>query len=354
MILRMTTLPLESRNPNTTALSTAFTAIENALTTAQSVMLSAHVGPDGDTLGSMLALKHALAGRFPQLKRVDCLIAGKLPAIYRFMPGMPLVQDVERLSPEQLLRQYDVAICVDCGAIDRMGPNRPHYEAAKTTINIDHHISNVLFGQINLVDVNAAASAEVVADLFAHLGITLTSDMATCLYVGLMTDTGGFKYKNSSPKVFTLAGQLVAAGADPEAIYKAIYDTRTYGQVQLHAHALSNLQWTADKRMAWVLVTRADLQRFGCEDEHLEGLVESIRQIDTVKLAGLFKETRQGTLKVSLRSDDHNLDVAALLSHFGGGGHKMAAGCSIERPFIDAVAMVLPHLQNGVLQSLGN
>jgi bifunctional oligoribonuclease and PAP phosphatase NrnA len=331
----------------------AFVSIETALASATSLMLSAHVGPDGDTLGSMLGLKMALPKRFTQLQRIDCLIAGKLPAIYQFMPGMHHVRDVEKTPASQLLAQYDVAACVDCGAIDRLGPNQARYEAAKTFINIDHHVSNALFGQINLVDTQAAASAEVVADLLAYLNIPLDADIATCLYVGLMTDTGGFKYKNSSPKVFRLAGQLVEAGADPELIYKHIYDVRPYGQVQLHAYALSHLTWTEDKRLAWAIISRDDLTRFGCDDEHLEGLVESIRQIDTVKMACLFKETRTGNLKISLRSDDHALDVAAILAPLGGGGHKMAAGCSLEMTFQQGIAIALPKLKAGLEKALG-
>jgi bifunctional oligoribonuclease and PAP phosphatase NrnA len=331
----------------------AFKQIEDALSSATSLMLSAHVGPDGDTLGSMLGLKMGLPKRFSQLQRIDCLIAGKLPGIYHFMPGMDHVRDVEKTPASQLLAQYDVAACVDCGAIERLGPNQERYEAAHTNINIDHHMSNALFGRINLVDTQAAASAEVVADLLDYLGIPLDADMATCLYVGLMTDTGGFKYKNSSPKVFRLAGQLVEAGADPELIYKHIYDVRPYGQVQLHAYALSNLAWTADKRLAWSIISREDLARTGCDDEHLEGLVESIRQIDTVKMACLFKETRTGNLKISLRSDDHDLDVAAILAPLGGGGHKMAAGCSLEMSFQQGIAIALPKLKAGLENALG-
>jgi bifunctional oligoribonuclease and PAP phosphatase NrnA len=329
-----------------------YTTLAQHLATAQSMMISAHVGPDGDTLGSMLGLKHALPLKYPQLQRIDCLIAGKLPGIYRFMPGMQYVQDVERLTPDQLLGQYDLGVCVDCGAIDRMGPNRPLFERAKHTVNIDHHVSNQQFAQTNLLDVQAAASAEVVADLLAWLNIDLTPDTATCLYVGLMTDTGGYKYKNSTPKVFRLAAQLVQAGADPEAVYKAIFDTRPYKQVQLHAHALSQLDWYCDQRMAIATVTRDHMQQFKCDDEHLEGLVESIRQIDTVQLAGILKETRHGHLKMSLRSDNHALNVAALLEPLGGGGHKMAAGCTIDMPFATAVAIVLPRLQAGCLAAL--
>jgi bifunctional oligoribonuclease and PAP phosphatase NrnA len=263
------------------------------------------------------------------------------------------VRDVERTPAADLLTQYDVAACVDCGAIERMGPNQPRFEAAATSVNIDHHISNVRFGDINLVDTEAAASAEVVADLMAYLDIPLTADVATCLYVGLMTDTGGFKYKNTTPKVFRLAGQLVDAGADPELIYKQIYDVRPYAQVALHAEALTQLEWTPDRRLAWAVISRDMLQRHGCDDDHLEGLVESIRQIDTVKMACLFKETRHGNLKVSLRSDDHALNVAELLAPLGGGGHKMAAGCSLEMPFKQAMGIVLPKLKTGLEQALG-
>jgi bifunctional oligoribonuclease and PAP phosphatase NrnA len=327
---------------------TQYHAIKAQLQQATSIMISAHVGPDGDTLGSMLGLKHALLGYFPNIQRIDCLIAGKMPDIYRFMPGIEAVCNVETALPGAVLPHYDLAISVDCGAIERLGPNRERFETATQSLNIDHHISNQGFAQINLIDIQAAASAEVVADLLSWLGIALTTPMASCLYVGLMTDTGGFKYKNSTPKVFQLAGQLVAAGADPELIYKHIYETRPYRQVQLHAHALSQLDWFNDKQVAIATITRDQLAQFGCDDEHLEGLVESIRQIDTVVLAGLLKETRQGTMKLSLRSDSHDLNVAELLAPLGGGGHKMAAGCTMDMPFETAKRMVLPRLQQAL------
>jgi bifunctional oligoribonuclease and PAP phosphatase NrnA len=309
------------------------------------MFMTAHVGPDGDTLGSMLALYHAFSKeRMPNIERIDCLISGKMPDVYHFLPGLSQVQLFEQIT-QPLETRYDVAISFDCGSIDRLGPCKAHFSGAKTSINVDHHISNDLFGDINIVEPTASASGQVVAGILDAMDIPFTQEIATCLYTAIVSDTGGFKYSNTTPAVLRVSARLIEAGANPELIFKALYEERPLKQVRLQAEAILKAEFNASKTLAWSNVTREMLTRHGAHDEHIDGLVEALRQIDTVQISAMFKETQDGLTKVSLRSDNHLLDVAEVMGAFEGGGHKMAAGCTIGKPLAEARPLVLEKLE---------
>jgi phosphoesterase RecJ-like protein len=306
------------------------------------------VGPDGDTLGSMLGFKHAFEKACSHLQRVDCVISGKMPDVYQFLPGIKEVLRMETATT--LLEQYDMAISVDCGSLDRLGLARPLFEAAKVSVNIDHHISNDRFAQINLVETSAAASAEVAFDIMQTMKIPMDANIATCLYTGIVTDTGGFKYSNTTAKVMETTAKLINSGANPEYIFKQIYEEQPLCQAMLQADALLNTQFNAEKTIGWTAVTRAMLDKYGAHDEHIDGLVESIRRIDTVLIAVVLKETRDGQTKISIRSDSHQIDVSAVMGVYGGGGHKMAAGCTMPMPISEAPDKLLPLLEEQIKQ----
>ncbi|MEB3287469.1 MAG: bifunctional oligoribonuclease/PAP phosphatase NrnA [Vampirovibrionales bacterium] len=309
--------------------------------------MTAHVGPDGDTLGSMLALKFALEKGRGNFQRIDCVISGKMPDVYHFLPG---IRDVLRFEQDQgkLLPKYDMAISVDCGSLDRLGPNGAYFDAADISVNIDHHISNDKFGKLNVVIPEAAASGEVVFDLLKEMKIALDANIATCLYTAIVTDTGGFKYGNTTAKVMETAGQLVQAGANPEYIFKQLYEEQPYEQMMMQADAFLRTEYTQDKSIGWTTVLKSDLEKFGALDEHVDGLVEVIRRVKPVLVSAVFKEMRSGHTKVSLRSDTHDIDVSKIMGIFGGGGHKMAAGCTIEETPEKARKKVLPLLEEAV------
>ncbi|MBY0450708.1 MAG: bifunctional oligoribonuclease/PAP phosphatase NrnA [Cyanobacteria bacterium] len=325
-------------------------AFIEAVQTAKSVFITAHVGPDGDTLGSMLAFKHAFEKACPHIHGVHCVIAGKMPDVYRFLPGIRDVKNIE--TDPEILDYYDLAISVDCGSADRFGPAERVFSAAGVSVNIDHHISNKQFGKININVPTAAASGEVVADLLTELKIPLDANIATCLYTALVTDTGGFKYSNATAKAFELAAKLVTAGADPEYIYKELYEKRPRAQALMQAEALSKTRFNEDYTLGWTLVDRAMLKKHGALEEYIDGLVESIRQMDTVVIAAVFKETPDGNTKISLRSDSHAIDVAAVMEPFDGGGHKMAAGCTMLMPLREAEATLIPILKDKIRQKI--
>jgi phosphoesterase RecJ-like protein len=321
-----------------------------AIGEAKTIFITAHVGPDGDTLGSMLGFKFALEKARPHIQRVDCVISGKMPDTYSFLPGIKEVLRMETATT--LLDQYDLGISVDCGSADRLGLARPLFEGAKVSANIDHHVSNERFGKVNVVEPTAAASAEVAFDILKAMKIPLDANIATCLYTGIVTDTGGFKYSNTTAKVMEAVASLISAGADPEYIFKQLYEEQPLCQVLLQADAVLRTQFNADKTIGWTLVSRDLLSQYGALDEHLDGVVESIRRVDSVLVAVVFKEMEPGNTKISIRSDSHEIDVSAVMGLFGGGGHRMAAGCTMEFALQDAPAKLLPILEEKVRQKL--
>ncbi len=309
---------------------------------AKTVFITAHVGPDGDTLGSMLGLKFALEKARPHIQRVDCVISGKMPDVYSFLPGIRTILRMETATT--LLDRYDLSISVDCGSLERLGQARPLFEGAVTSANIDHHISNTNFAAINVIEPSAAASGQIVFEILKAMAIPMDANIATCLYTAIVTDTGGFKYSNTSVRVMEITAQLINAGASPDYIFKQLYEEQPLRQVMLQAEALLQTRFESDHRVGWTMVTREQLNRYGADDEHIEGLVESIRRIDTVLIAMVLKETPEGHTKVSMRSDRHDLDVSAMMTRFGGGGHRMAAGCTLETPIAEAPNVLLPVL----------
>jgi bifunctional oligoribonuclease and PAP phosphatase NrnA len=318
-----------------------------ALKNAKTLFITAHVGPDGDTLGSMLGLKHALEASFPSLI-IHPVISGKMPDSFLFMPGINSVKDAETAT--DLLSEYDVAMSVDCGSLERLGPAQVFFKNAKTTLNIDHHFSNDRFASINIIDVNAAASGEVVADLLHENNIPLTTDAATCLYVALLTDTGGFKYSSVTAKVFELAAKLTKAGANPENIYRHIYEAAPKAQVLLHTYAIQQAKFACDDSLSWTCITPALIEEFGALEEHVDGLVEQLRRMQPVKIAATLRENTLGVTRVSLRSDVQDINVADICKRWGGGGHKMASGCTIPKALAEAEIELIQVLKDVLAQ----
>jgi bifunctional oligoribonuclease and PAP phosphatase NrnA len=320
----------------------------DVLQSATSLFITAHVGPDGDTLGAMLGIKQALSSapqHFKQLKRVDCVIAGKMPKCFSYLPGITEVISIDAEGATQhLLPQYDVALSVDCGSVDRLGPAQPWFNGASTSLNLDHHISNKRFADHNLVITQAASSTQVVAIVLAKMDIPTNSATADCLYTGLLTDTGGFKYGNTTANVFRLAAHLTQAGAHNELIFKRMFEDRPRCQVALQAEVMQQAQFNPTETVAWAMVSRQQLVKHNALDEHTEGLVEQLRQIDSVQVACLLKETVDHQTKISLRSDNHAISVVDVVERLGGGGHKMAAGCTVPMSLDETWTMLAPML----------
>lgn len=306
-------------------------AISSLIARKERYLLLGHLHPDGDVLGSMLGLGLALKGHG---KRVTLAGPHPVPEPYRFLPGAEWIEQWKEPSGV-----HEVAVLLDCpdpartgGLVDQV---REH---GTTVVNIDHHQDNRRFGDINWVDVNAAATGEMVYDLLDVLGWPITPEIATALYTTLVTDTGSFRYSNSTPKAFRTAAHLVSKGAAPARIAGELYEGRTLEDLRLLGQLLERIETSADGRVAW-LVLHGDLAR-NQDLIEAEDFIAYPRSIRSVKVALLFRELQPGQVKVSLRGKGE-VNVARIAARFGGGGHPNAAGCTVALPLDAAKAAVL-------------
>jgi phosphoesterase RecJ-like protein len=326
--------------------ATTYQAIHHALLNAKHVILMSHVHPDGDTLGSMLAMACGLEAYYPNITTVHRVVSGKMPQLYHFLPTVSQVIDSACPQASQaLLPRYDVAISLDCGSIARLEASRPYFEHASVSINMDHHISNDQYGTLNLVEVDAGASGEVVARWLDACDHAFTQEIAINLYVTLLTDTGSFRFPSTTPALFRLAARLVEAGAEPNPLYRAMYENTPRAQSLLHADAILRSNHSVMHKLVWSEVTQAHLDAAGAIEPYIEGLIDHLRQIDGVWLTALFKSFQPNATKVSLRSNLASINVAALLEPYDGGGHSAAAGVSLPMGLEEAKALLLPLLE---------
>lgn len=299
--------------------------ITNLINSSKSIVILSHVSPDGDTLGSMLALYSALK-QIKSIKKLDAVKSGKTPDIYQFLP---FINETKNAQDEELYQNYDLAIAVDCGAIDRLGDSTNLFNNAKKSINMDHHISNPNFADINWIEPKATSTGVLVYKLLKEMNAEITQEMATCLYTTIMTDTGGFKFENINPESFEVCARLLEYGVKPHILYNLCYESKPLPMIMLKAKAINEAVISNDGKIAYSLISRRMIESAGATDDHVEGISEELRQINSVRVALVFKETPKGDTKVSFRSNGP--DVCEIARFFGGGGHKLAAGCTIQK-----------------------
>jgi phosphoesterase RecJ-like protein len=289
-------------------------------------LLTAHEGPDGDALGSLLGLHNVLT----QIGKDSVMfMAAKefpLPIEYRFLP----LEEVFHEPPADMADR--TVIFLDCGNIDRM-PVEWLTAGGNDVINIDHHHDNTCFGDINLVEVDASCTAEIVYDLASLLGAKITPEIASALYVGLITDTGKFMYENTKAHTHRVAAELIEAGVDVDDTYRRLYENVPLEKLRLVSRALDGITSHCDGRLAISYITTADYEATGASEEMTEGLIDHLRSIDGVKVAAVIRDLGnrgRAARKVSLRSSAGDVDVSAIARVNGGGGHKRAAGFSTD------------------------
>jgi phosphoesterase RecJ-like protein len=289
-------------------------------------LLTAHEGPDGDALGSLLGMHQLLT----QLGKDSVMFLGAkefpLPIEYRFLP----LEEVFHEPPADMADR--TVIFLDCGNIDRM-PVDFLTAGDNAIINIDHHHDNTRFGDFNLVSVTASCTAEIVYDLAALLGAKVTSEMASALYVGLVTDTGKFMYENTDAHTHRVAAELIEAGVDVDDTYRRLYEHVPLEKLRLVARALKGIQLHCDGRLVVSSITAADYEQTGAGEEMTEGVIDHLRSIDGTKVAAVVRDLGnrgRAARKVSLRSSEGDVDVSAIARKNGGGGHKRAAGFSTD------------------------
>lgn len=298
---------------------------------ATQVAISCHQGPDGDALGSALGFGLAAQGAGKDVS-VSFSEPFVVPDNLAFLPSDLLVE------PDEFPAEPEVMVVFDTADQSRLGSLVPISKAAGTLIVIDHHITNAGFGDINLIDPEAGASALIACRLLDRLGWPMSAEIATCLYVGLVTDTGRFQYSNTSPELLRTAADLVEAGADPAMIGRQIYESVPFGFLSVAAAVTGRAVLEPDKDFVWSILYDEDLVRAGLDPSAVPGLIDEIRIVREAETACLVKDV-EGPVEVSLRSRTH-VDVGAIASAAGGGGHARAAGFTFDGSVDEAVALV--------------
>ncbi len=316
-----------------------FLQVKEQIEKAESIIIFSHVSPDGDTLGSNLALSLMIEKYFN--KKVDSVFVGTLPMLYSYLPNYDRFIDVQKID---LNKQYDLAIAVDVASKDRMVSGTVIFDNAAFNINIDHHKTNNGYGNINIIDGDAACVGIILYKMFKFWNTDITKDVARCIYTSLLTDTGGFKYENTTPETFMLAADLVKLGVSPTYEFRSCYETKPQSMVQFQAYVVSNTLFYNDGKIAFAKITRSDMSKFNATDEYTEGIVEVLRTSKNVEIAAILKETKEGYTKVSLRSK--TVDLTPIVIDFGGGGHTFAAGCTIKKPIAIAFDKLLQRVQS--------
>jgi bifunctional oligoribonuclease and PAP phosphatase NrnA len=303
-------------------------AVVAALRDNERFVVTSHEAPDGDALGSLLAMGLALQKLG---KDVVMYLGGPapLPAEYRFLELEE--QGLRRDRPEDFGER--ILVAVDCASSARVGAEEGVVDAAGLTVNIDHHHDNPRFGDVNLIVPDASSTGEVLADVFSQLGISLTPEIAEALYIALVTDTGRFQYTNTTPKALRLAADLVEAGADVNRVFQGVYENVQFAKLKLLARALERARVLEGGEVIVSHLVRGDFEAVGATEPYSEGIIDVLRSVEGASVSALIREPpRDGgpARKVSLRSSVDEIDVSAIARKSKGGGHRAAAGFSSD------------------------
>lgn len=300
---------------------------------ASSIGIACHVAPDGDALGSLLALALALHQKGLHVTPTWDGDPVELPTTYDFLPGADLLVGTNDFRPPE------VAIAVDCATAERLGRLQDRMKKAKALVNVDHHVSNTKFGAINVVDTSAASSAEIVLQLISKMGAEITPEIATNLYVGLVTDTGSFRYASVLPKTHAAAGFLIQRGVDVADVSQRLFESYRFTYLQLLGRVLDRA--TLEKEPTFVLshLTKADRADIGVSMDDTDDVIDTLRAVRDVDVTVLLKERDDGKWKGSFRSKGAT-NVGAVAQQLGGGGHDLAAGFEVDGPLESAVESV--------------
>lgn len=304
---------------------------------SKNILIISHVNPDGDTLGSMCALYSAIYKQYK--KKAEMLILSKLPKVYEFLPNVKEAKTLDMLDKS---REYDLVISVDVASIDRLINSQILFEKAKYSVNIDHHRTNNHFGDLAIIEPKTSSSGEVVYKIIKNLKWEIDLDIATCIYTAILTDTGGFRFENTSAEVFRIAAELTDMGINPKSIYKQCYESKSKAIVLFQNYCVSKATFSSNDKIAYTAIYKRDLEKFAVGDDATDGIAETLRAISSTDVSFVIKEVDAKTCKVSMRSK--NVDVAEVCSKFGGGGHKYAAGCTVKYSCADTIKKLLAEI----------
>lgn len=286
-------------------------------------LVVSHLSPDGDAIGSTLAMAGILKALNKSYRLAN---PDRIPAKYGILPWAD-----ELVTPEDeaACGPFDVVVALDAGDVRRLEPFPDRFAAGVHILNVDHHPTNTGYGTVQLVVPDAAATAQLVYYLACALDVAIDKPLATCLYTGIMTDTGGFRYSNTNPEVMRIAADLLRAGADPARLAEQFLERMSVGQLALLQRTLARMQRELDGRLSWTYVTLHDFEEVGATEADIDGLVQYLLRVEGVQVGILFRQTAPDRCKVSFRSREP-VDVSRLAAQFGGGGHARAAGCVVS------------------------
>ena len=311
------------------------TSIISAIIAHTSFLITTHENPDGDAIGSSLALANYLQRLG---KEVTIFFCDPVPEIYSFLP---LAGQVVHTIPE---RRYDVCFVLDVGEFRRAGKELEAFNGIDTFINVDHHLLCEPFGSINLIDPQASATGALIYRIITAAGGGIDYDTALCIYTAVITDTGSFRYANANPEAFAIAGEMVSKGVNTWSVAEKLYESQPRQRLELLALALATFSISPLGDYASVAVTQEMYESTGSDAELTDGFVNYPRSIAGVEVAIFFREIRAGQFKVGFRSKGH-VDVSALAAAFGGGGHHNAAGCNVSGTLEEVRIKVFTHLE---------
>ena len=326
--------PAPTGAPATAAM---ITEAADAVRGAGQVALACHMNPDGDALGSMLALLHVL-------RAAGCNVVASFPSPFRVAPHYRDLPGLELLTPPtEFPSEPDVMVTFDCGSLSRLGDLEPAAKGARQLVVIDHHVSNQCFGSINVVEPAAAASGVVVQSLIDALGLPLNRDAAVCLYAALICDTGRFQYESTTCDVFGLAQELAQFDLPIAALSRTLFEEHRFAYLKVLGEALAAAELDTERRFVSTIVTQDMLQRHDVTMEEIEGLIDIVRRATEADVTCVLKEDHDGSIRVSLRSLG-DVDVREIAVANGGGGHRYAAGFESTDP----AAVVLERIRGAI------
>ena len=305
---------------------------------ASSVVILAHEGPDGDAIGSSLALYHIINNMGG--KRVDVLIK-EYPANFSFLPG------IQNVKTETEIEKYDLAICLDCPDLYRVEESyQKYFENAEVKVEFDHHTKNAMFGDYNIVNHVSPSTAQVLMTAFEYWGLEITKDILTCVMTGVITDTGGFKNSNITAETFELASVALTRGINLSKIYNITMMIISKNKFELQKLTNERLEFFADGKVAFTYLTNEDREKLKLKEGDHDGIVEIGRCIEGVEVS-IFLYEKENGFKASLRSNDY-VNVAEVCSTFGGGGHIKAAGATMTRDFEESKKMIVSEVVKNI------
>lgn len=299
-------------------------------------LITAHINLEGDSIGSQLAMRELVRGLGKDAVMVD---SDPVPDHYKFLPK---ANEISNKVAKDM--DFEAVLVLDCPTLKRTGRVKDIITKDKVIINIDHHVSNEKFGDFNWVDSRASSAGEMVYRLFKEAGVPLTKEIALCLYIAILTDTGSFNYDNTSGATHEIAGELLGYGLEPAQVSENVYERRAVSDITFLGLVLSTIKVNAAGNVAWLEITRKMLDDTGADVSKAEGFVNYARSVDGVKIAAIFKEDADGRINVSFRSKGE-VDVNKIASFFGGGGHVRASGCVLKGPLEGAKRKVLAKIE---------